>query len=179
MMRSIWAFVLFVKLIEGFPATSSRCELGFEEVLTGRHCDYFAVGPQALLDSYCSWDNQVGGFGFEVTWVEVQLLGTLQLSHGITQKFCCLGVCAFCFSDVNRSYESQFDESEGTTSFRTTDYYWRTTTAAPSFGSFREMVSAKLAEMMEQIEETTTSGDMLANGMSSSKMAVGGTTTSD
>ncbi|XP_001849174.2 uncharacterized protein LOC6039602 isoform X1 [Culex quinquefasciatus] len=159
MMRSIWAFVLFVKLIEGLPATSSRCELGFEEVLTGRHCDYFAVGPQALLDSYCSWDNQ--------------------LSHGITQKFCCLGVCAFCFSDVNRSYESQFDESEGTTSFRTTDYYWRTTTAAPSFGSFREMVSAKLAEMMEQIEETTTSDDMLANGMSSSKMAVGGTTTSD
>ncbi|XP_038104511.1 uncharacterized protein LOC119765193 isoform X2 [Culex quinquefasciatus] len=151
MMRSIWAFVLFVKLIEGLPATSSRCELGFEEVLTGRHCDYFAVGPQALLDSYCSWDNQ----------------------------FCCLGVCAFCFSDVNRSYESQFDESEGTTSFRTTDYYWRTTTAAPSFGSFREIVSAKLAEMMEQIEETTTSGDMLANGMSSSKMAVGGTTTSD
>ncbi|KAL1394693.1 hypothetical protein pipiens_001297 [Culex pipiens pipiens] len=91
MMRSIWAFVLFVKLIEGLPATSSRCELGFEEVLTGRHCDYFAVGPQALLDSYCSWDNQ--------------------LSHGITQKFCCLGVCAFCFSDVNRSFESKYDET--------------------------------------------------------------------
>lgn len=113
------------------------------------------------------------------TWVEVQLLGTLQLSYGITQKFCCLGVCAFCFSDVDRSFESKYDESEGTTSFRTTDYNWRTTPSRPSYGSFREIIAAKLTQMMEQMEQTTTSGDMLGNGISSLKMALDGTTTSD
>ncbi|XP_055627145.1 uncharacterized protein LOC129769121 [Toxorhynchites rutilus septentrionalis] len=88
-MRLIW-IVLGVGLSVVLGSqVDEYCNRGFREVLTASNCDYYAYGPQTLMTSYCHWDEQP--------------------YYGITSKFCCSGVCAYCFKKFTNKTNEEAD----------------------------------------------------------------------
>uniref|UniRef100_A0A023EGV8 Putative secreted protein n=1 Tax=Aedes albopictus TaxID=7160 RepID=A0A023EGV8_AEDAL len=134
-MRITWMLLLLGQAVLGQQG-SDVCLKGFRKVLEYDRCDYFAFGP-LFMSSYCDWQHQ--------------------LEYGITKTFCCGGICAYCFQQLDSIDGSSSSDSSGSTvlgDINPTTFYpydiGRDFTNSDEQSEFGEMMVIRMKRMMEE-----------------------------